>query len=71
MAVNYNRLWKLLIDKGINKTQLKDKAKVSTNAIAKLSKNEAVSLSTLEKICYSLECSIEDVMEFVVKENPQ
>lgn len=65
MAVSYNKLWKLLIDKGINKTQLKEKAKISTNAIAKLGKNETVSLSTLESICNTLSCSIEDIMEFV------
>ena len=68
MAVSYNKLWKLLIDKGINKTKLKEKAKISTNAIAKLGKNETVSLSTLESICNTLSCSIEDIMEFVPSE---
>ena len=65
MAVSYNKLWKLLIDRGINKTQLKDQAKISTNAIAKLGRNENVSLDTLEKICVSLSCRIEDVVTFV------
>ena len=65
MAVSYNKLWKLLIDKNINKTQLHEKAKISTNAIAKLGKNETVSLSTLESICNALECPIEEVVEFV------
>lgn len=65
MAVSYNKLWKLLIDKNINKTQLHEKAKISTNAIAKLGKNETVSLYTLENICSALECSIEDIVEFV------
>ena len=69
--VSYNKLWKLLIDKGINKTQLKDKAGISTNAIAKLGRNETVSLSTLEKICLTLDCSIEDIVEFVVEESYQ
>lgn len=68
MAVSYNKLWKLLIDKGINKTQLKQKAQISTNAIAKLGKNETVSLTTLEHICATLNCSIEDIMEFVIEE---
>lgn len=68
MAVSYNKLWKLLIDKGMNKTQLKEKAGISTNAIAKLGKNETVSLVTLENICSTLSCSIEDIMEFVPEE---
>ena len=71
MAVNYNKLWKLLIDRGINKTQLKDKARISTNAVAKLGRNEAVALSTLEKICHTLDCSIEDIVEFVTEESSQ
>lgn len=63
MSVNYNNLWKLCIDKGINKTQLKEQAKISTNAIAKLGKNENVSLDTLEKICKALNCQINDIVE--------
>ena len=50
----YNRLWKLMVDKNINKTQLKDIAHISTNAVAKMSKNEYVSLDTIVKICYAL-----------------
>lgn len=68
MAVSYKKLWKLLIDKGINKTKLKEKAKISTNAIAKPGRNEAVSLATLESICSALSCSIEDIIEFVGEE---
>lgn len=64
MPVNYSKLWKLLIDKNLNKSQLRQAAGISTNAIAKLGKNEPVSLETLEKICFALNCSIEDVMEF-------
>lgn len=64
MAVDYSRLWKLLIDKRMNKSQLRKAAKISTNAIAKLGKNESVSLDTLEKICSALSCSIEDIMTF-------
>ena len=58
MAVDYSNLWKLLIDKHMNKSQLREAAKISTNAIAKLGRNETVSLDTLEKI------SIEDIMNF-------
>lgn len=64
MAVSYSRLWKLLIDRGMNKSQLKDAAHISTNAVAKLGKSEYVSLDTLEKICVALDCRIEDVIEF-------
>ncbi|MCR4618261.1 MAG: helix-turn-helix transcriptional regulator [Lachnospiraceae bacterium] len=64
MQVSYNKLWKLLIDKNINKTQLHEKAKVSTNAIAKLGRNESVSLETLSKICAALNCEIGDIVEF-------
>lgn len=65
MAVSYTRLWKLLIDKGMNRTQLRDSAGISTNAVAKLGRNEAVSMETLEKVCCALDCNIEDVVEFV------
>lgn len=65
MAVNYARLWKLLIDKGMNKSQLRDAAGISTNAVAKLGRNETVSLETLEKICCALDCDIEDVVELI------
>ena len=64
MAVDYNRLWKLLIDKGMNKTQLSKEANLSTNVIANLGKNEYVSLKSLEKICKVLDCKIEDIMEY-------
>jgi DNA (cytosine-5)-methyltransferase 1 len=63
MQVSYNKLWKLLIDKNINKTQLHETAKVSTNAVAKLGRNESVSLETLSKICKALNCEIGDIVE--------
>ena len=62
MAVDYSKLWKLLIDKKMNKTQLKDQAHLSTNIIAKLGKNESVSMDTMEKICKCLECDIGDIV---------
>ena len=67
MLLNYNKLWKLLIDKGINKTQLCEKANISSTAMAKLGKNEAVHLNTILKICEFLNCKIEDVVEFAPK----
>lgn len=63
MAVNYNKLWKKLIDKKMNKTQLRVAAHISTNAVAKLGRNEAVSFETLEKICRALQCDVGDIME--------
>jgi len=65
MAIDYSNLWKLLIDKKMNKSQLKEAAHISTNAVAKLGKNEAVSLETLEKICVALNCKINDVVDFI------
>ena len=65
MPVDYSKLWKVLIDKKMNKSQLKAAAHISTNAVAKLGKNESVSLDTLEKICIALECNIEDIIDFV------
>lgn len=67
MDISYNRLWKLLIDKGIKKTQLKSLAGVSTNVIAKLGKNEPVSMETLAKICTALECGLDDIVEIQKK----
>lgn len=68
MAVDYSNLWKLLIDKKMNKSQLKKAAHISTNAIAKMGRNESVSLDTLEKICATLNCSIADVVTFISNE---
>ena len=63
MQVNYDKLWKLMIDKKINKTQLSEKVGITTNAMAKLGKNESVQLETLAKICNALNCEIEDIVE--------
>ena len=65
MEISYNKLWKQMIDHNLNKTQLKEKARISTNAVAKLGKNKAVSMETLEKICSTLNCNIGDIMEFI------
>lgn len=69
MSVNYNKLWHLLIDRGMNKTDLRVQAGISTNTLAKLGKNENVSTSIIAKICEALECNVEDVMEFTAEEN--
>ena len=59
--ISYDPLWKLLIDKNLTKTELREKVGFSTNTLSKLSKNESVTLSILEKICLSLDCKIEDI----------
>lgn len=65
MTVCYNKLWKILIDKNMSKTQLIKAAKISTNAMAKLGKNEDVRVEVLVKICVALGCTINDIMEFI------
>ncbi len=64
MAVQYNKLWKLLIDKNMMKKDMRIQAGITTNALAKLGKNEHVNTAILEKICAVLECNISDIMEF-------
>ncbi|MFQ9979214.1 MAG: helix-turn-helix domain-containing protein [Finegoldia magna] len=68
MAISYNKLWKLMIDKGLNKTKLRTEAGISSNAMAKLGKNESVQLEVLAKICKTLDCNIEDVCEILFEE---
>ena len=65
MAIRYNKLWKKLIDENMMKVDLRDQAGITTNALAKLGKNEHVSTQVLEKICNVLHCDIQDIMEFV------
>ena len=64
MGWNYNRLWKLLIDKGIKKTQLRDKLKIGPNTMTKMSKGEPVSMDVLGKICNEFSCDISDIVEY-------
>ena len=65
MAVSYNKLWKMMIDKHISKTELTHLAGISTNAMAKLGRNEDVRVRVLEKLCTSLDCKLDDIVEFV------
>lgn len=69
MKFDYNKLWKLMIDKKINKTELCKEAKVSTNAMAKIGRNESVPLKTLAKICEVLKCDLNDILEIKRKED--
>lgn len=65
MAVSYNKLWKLLIDKNMKKKELGEAAGISNSLIAKLGKNENVTVDVLVRICSALDCGIDDIMELV------
>ncbi len=69
--ISYNKLWKLLIDKGINKKQLIELTGVSSSSIAKLTKGENVTTDVLCKICKALNCDFKDIMEFIVERDVQ
>lgn len=68
MGVSYNKLWKMLIDKNISKTELTHLSGITTNAMAKLGRNEDVRVKTLERLCTSLDCKLDDIVEFVPDE---
>ena len=63
MQVSYNKLWKLLIDKNMNRMDLRKKAGLSTGTMAKLGRNESVTTKVLVKICTALDCDIADIVE--------
>lgn len=65
MAVSYRKLWKLLIDKDMKKKDLRLSSGISTNALAKLGKNERVTTDVIDKICCALSCDVGDIMEIV------
>lgn len=67
MAANYNKLWKLLIDKGMNKTDLRLKTGMSTSTLAKMGNNETVSMDIILRICEVLECNVGDIMDVIKK----
>ncbi len=68
MAVSYNKLWKLLIDKNMKKMQLKEAAGIGSTTLSKLSKNRPVSMEVMMKLCEVLECNIGDIMDIIEKE---
>ena len=63
MTVNYDKLWNILNERGMMKTELIKEAKISTNAMAKLGKNEDVRVGVLAKICVALGCKQDDIVE--------
>ena len=65
MHFSYNKLWKLLSDRGMNKSQLRDLSGISSSSIAKLGKNKNVTTEVLLKICKALDCDVSDIMEIV------
>lgn len=69
MIISYNKLWKLLIDKNMNKRELKQISGVSTASIAKLGKGENITTDVLLKICKALHCDVSDIMEVQFEED--
>ena len=67
MAVKYNKLFKLMIDKKITIAELKKKTSISGNIVSRLKKDEYVSMSSVEKICGALDCNVDDILEFVAE----
>lgn len=68
MAICYDRLFHLMIDKKISNAQLKEKAGFSANIITRLKRNKYVSIESIEKICCVMECGVDDILEFVPEE---
>jgi putative transcriptional regulator len=68
MAICYDRLFHLMIDKKISNAQLKEKACFSANIITRLKRNEYVSIESIERICHVMECGVDDILEFVPEE---
>jgi len=63
MTYSYNKLWKILIDRKITKTEMRKQAGITTNMLAKMGKDEPVSMETLAKICVALNCGLDDIVE--------
>lgn len=69
MALSYNKLWKLLIDKGLKKSDLNKLTGISDSTMAKLTKGENVNTEILERICNALDCQIADIVEYIAEVN--
>ena len=68
MAICYDKLFHLMIDKKISNVQLKDMAGVSANIITRLKRDEYISIESIEKICLALKCGVDDILEFIPEE---
>lgn len=71
METSYNKLWKKLIDQKMTKTQLKQAAQMSTSTLAKMGRDEMVSMDVLARICKVLHCDIGDIVEFIEKDGDE
>ena len=69
MAVCYDRLFHMLIDKKLSTTQMREKAGISANIITRLKKNEYISIESIERICTVMNCGVDDILEFVPDQN--
>ena len=69
MAISYNKLWKLLVDRKMSKADLRKAAGIAPNTMTRLRRDEEVTLTVLNKICATLNVDIGDVMEFVTEDN--
>lgn len=64
MAANYNKLWRILVDRKLKRIDLRELAGISTTTVAKLGKDEYISMECMERICTALKCYIGDIMSF-------
>lgn len=69
--ISYNPLWKLLVDKGLQKQDLRNLIGCSTNTISKMSKNQYVSMANIDAICFVLNCKVSDIIEYIENGNPK
>ena len=69
MAISYNKLWKLLIDKKMTQAELRKAADIAPNTMTKLRRDEEVSMAVLVKICTALNANIGDIMDFIPEED--
>ena len=65
MRISYNKLWKMLIDKNMKKSDLKEKAGISSASLAKLGKGDNITKDVLLRVCEAMDCRIEDILETV------
>ena len=68
MSFSYNKLWKLLIDKNMMKTELQEAIGMSPATLAKMGKNEPISMNTVGRICKELKCDVGDILEYIEDE---
>lgn len=71
MAISYNRMWKLLVDKKMSKADLRKAAEIAPNTMTKLRRDEAVHLNILGRICNVLDCDYGDIMEYINKDTEE